>query len=99
MDYETFDRLHKSNPLLFSLAMESFLDKGRIAILESGQSDLTDFILHKLAVLLSESSLRKTVETITAFAQMDTGDLLRYARRSGYYLGGGTEDEKLDGPF
>ncbi len=36
MDFETFDRLHKSDPLLFSLAMEVFLDKGRVAVQESG---------------------------------------------------------------
>lgn len=29
MDFETFDRLYKSNPVVFTLAMEIFLDKGR----------------------------------------------------------------------
>ena len=58
MDYETFDRLHKQDPLRFSLAMEIFLDKGRIATLESGRDNLTDFVLHKLAHLLREASLR-----------------------------------------
>jgi len=99
MDYETFDRLHKSNPLLFSLAMEIFLDKGRIAILESGRDDLTDLILHKLVILLRESNLRKTVETAAAIARLDTGDLLNYASRSGYYIRDGSEEETQGGPF
>lgn len=41
MDYETFDRLHKSEPLLFALAMEVFLDRGRIAVQESSREELT----------------------------------------------------------
>ena len=41
MDFETFDRLYKSDPLLFSLAMEVFLDKGRVATLESSSEELT----------------------------------------------------------
>lgn len=99
MNYETFDRLHKNNPLLFSLAMEIFLEKGRIAILESGHDDLADAILHKLVTLLRESSMRRAVETMTAFARLDTGDLLNYAKRSGYYIGDSSENSELDGPF
>ncbi len=97
MDYETFDRLHKHSPLMFSLAMEIFLDQGRIAILKSGRDELADLILHRLVILLRESNLRKTVETAEAIARLDTGDLLDYSRRSGYYISDGTEAQ--DGPF
>ena len=41
MDFETFDRLHKSDPLLFSLAMEVFLDKGRVAVQAVSYTHLT----------------------------------------------------------
>lgn len=99
MDYETFDRLHKRDPLLFSLAMEIFLDKGRIAILESERDDLTDAILHKLAILLRETNMQTAVETMTAFARLDTGDLLDYAKRSGYYIGDGSEKTEQGSPF
>ncbi len=96
MDYEIFDRLHKQDPLRFSLAMEVFLDKGRIAILESGRDNLTDFVLHKLSHLLREASLRDILDTSTALAQLDTGDLLDYAKRSGYFIGE-TEQEPTSG--
>ena len=85
MDYEIFDRLHKV-----------FLDKGRIAILESGRDNLTDFVLHKLSHLLREASLRDILDTSTALAQLDTGDLLDYAKRSGYFIGE-TEQEPTSG--
>lgn len=87
MDYETFDRLHKSNPLLFSLAMEIFMEKGRIAIQESGREELTIAILQKMTTLLMERNLQTAIETATAFAGLDTGTLLDYARRTGYFIG------------
>lgn len=93
MDYETSDRLHRSNPLLFSLAMEIFLDKGRIAIQESSREELTIAILQKMTMLLMEKNLQGTIHTAEAFARMDTGTLLDYARRSGYYIGEGAEEE------
>ncbi len=99
MDYETFDRLHKQDPLRFSLAMEIFLDKGRIATLESGRDNLTDFVLHKLAHLLREASLRDILDTSTALAQLDTGNLLDYAKRSGYFIGETEQEPTSDGPF
>lgn len=99
MDYETFDRLHKHSPLMFSLAMEIFLDQGRLVIQESGRDELTDFLLHRLVILLRESSLREIVETAEAIARLDTGDLLDYASRSGYYICDGTEKTPLNGPF
>lgn len=99
MDYETFDDLHKRDPLLFSLAMELFLDKGRIDILESGQEELTTAILQKLAALLTEVRLRDTIEAATAFARLETGALLRYAERSGYFIGEDTETPTPDDSF
>ncbi len=93
MDYETFDRLHKNNPLLFSLAMELFLDKGRIAIQESSREELTIAILQKMTMLLMEKNLQGAIHAAEAFAGMDTGTLLGYARRSGYYIGEGVEEE------
>lgn len=99
MDYETFDRLHKSNPLLFSLAMEIFLDKGRIAVQESGREELTIAILQKVAMLLMEKNLQGIIHAAEAFAQLDTGTLLDYARRSGYFIGEAPKEAKMDGPF
>lgn len=99
MDYETFDRLHKSSPLMFSLAMEIFLDKGRIAVLENSNEELTIAILHKMTTLLMERNLQTMIEAATSFAKLDTGTLLSYANRSGYYLGTGKETPKTDGPF
>lgn len=99
MDYETFDRLHKSNPLLFSLAMEIFMDKGRIAIQESGREELTIVILQKMTMLLMEKNLQAAIRAAEAFAQMNTGTLLDYARRSGYFIGEAPKEPKLDGPF
>lgn len=99
MDYETFDRLHKSNPLLFSLAMEIFLDKGRIAVQESGREELTIAILQKVAMLLMEKNLQGIIHASEAFAQLDTGTLLDYARRSGYFIGEAPKEAKTDGPF
>ena len=87
MDYETFDRLHKSDPLLFSLAMEIFMDKGRIAIEKSSDEELTIAILQKMTTLLMERNLRTAIETAMAFAGLDTGTLLDYARRTGYFIG------------
>ena len=99
MDYETFDRFHRRDPLLFSLAMEIFLDKGRIAALESGSEDLTIAILQKLTTLLMEKNLQSTIHAAESFARLDTGTLLDYARRSGYYIGEAPQEQKLDGPF
>ena len=99
MNYETFDRLHKSNPLLFSLAMEIFLDKGRITVLDNSSEELTIAILQKMTMLLMERNLRTAIETTTAFARLDTGTLLDYAQRSGYYLGGGEAASKSNDPF
>ena len=44
--------------LLFSLAMEIFLDKGRIAIQESSREELTIAILQKMTMLLMEKNLQ-----------------------------------------
>ena len=99
MNYETFDQLHKSNPLLFSLAMEIFLDKGRITVLENSREELTIAVLQKMTMLLMERNLRTAIETTTAFAKLDTGTLLDYAQRSGYYLGGGEAASKSNDPF
>ncbi len=87
MDYETFDQLHRSDPMLFSLAMEVFLDKGRMAIQESTSEELTIAILQKMTVLLMEKNLQGAICAAEAFARMDTGTLLDYARRSGYFIG------------
>lgn len=94
MDYETFDRLHKSNPLLFSLAMEIFLDKGRTTVQESTTEELTIAILQKMTVLLMEKNLQGTIHAAEAFARMDTGTLLEYARRSGYFIGEAPKEQK-----
>lgn len=94
MDYETFDRLHKSNPLLFSLAMEIFLDKGRTTVQESTTEELTIAILQKMTVLLMEKNLHGAIHAVNAFARMDTGTLLDYARRSGYYIGEAPKEQK-----
>ena len=94
MDYETFNQLHKSDPLLFSLAMEIFLDNGRIAVQKSSQEELTIAILQKMTVLLMEKNLQAAIGTIRAFAQLDNRDLLNYAKRSGYSLGGCNEPSK-----
>ena len=99
MDYETFDRLHKRDPLLFSLAMEIFLDKGRIAVQQSSNEELTIAILHRMTQLLMEKNLRTAIESTTAFARLDTGTLLNYAKRSGYYIGGGEAAPAADDPF
>lgn len=99
MDFETFDRLHKSDPLLFSLAMEVFLDKGRVAVQESGSEELTIAILQKMTVLLMEKNLQTAIHTAEAFAGMDTGTLLDYARCSGYFIGERPEAPKMIGPF
>ncbi len=99
MDYETFDRLHKSDPLLFSLAMELFLDKGRIAVQESGREALTIAILQKMTMLLMEKNLHGIIHAAEAFAQLDTGTLLDYARRSGYFIGERPKEPEMDGPF
>ena len=94
MNYETFDRLHKSEPLLFSLAMERFLDRGRIAIQESSREELTIAILQKMTVLLMEKNLQSAIHAAEAFARLDTGTLLDYARRSGYYIGEASNEHK-----
>lgn len=94
MNYETFDRLHKSEPLLFSLAMELFLDRGRIAIQESSREELTIAILQKMTVLLMEKNLQSAIHAAEAFARLDTGTLLDYARRSGYYIGEASNEQK-----
>ncbi len=99
MDYETFDRLHKSNPLLFSLAMELFMDKGRIAVQESSREELTIAILQKMTTLLMEKNLQAAIHAAEEFARMNTGTLLDYARRSGYFIGEAPQEPKLDGPF
>ena len=95
MDYETFDQLHRSNPMLFSLAMEVFLDKGRTAVQESTSEELTIAILQKMTVLLMEKNLQGAIRAAEAFARMDTGTLLDYARRSGE----APKERKSDGPF
>lgn len=94
MDYAAFDQLHKSDPLLFSLAMEIFLDKGRTAVQESTTEELTIAILQKMTVLLMEKNLQGTIHTVEAFARMDTGTLLDYARRSGYFIGEAPKEQK-----
>ncbi len=99
MNYESFDRLHKRDPLLFSLAMEIFLDKGRIAVQESSDEELTIAILQRMTQLLMEKNLRTAIEAATAFAKLDTGTLLNYANRSGYYIGGGEAAPASDDPF
>ncbi len=99
MDYETFDQLHRSNPMLFSLAMEVFLDKGRTAVQESTSEELTIAILQKMTVLLMEKNLQGAIRAAEAFARMDTGTLLDYARRSGYFIGEAPKERKSDGPF
>lgn len=63
------------------------MENGRIAIMESERLDLITLILRKLAALLMEANMQEMVETTIAFAQMDVGDLLNFARRSGYYIG------------
>ena len=97
MDYETFDRLHKRDPLLFSLAMEIFMDKGRIAVQESSHEELTIAILQRMTQILMEKNLHTAIEATTAFAGLDTGTLLNYAKRSGYYIGDG--EPVPDDPF
>lgn len=99
MDFETFDRLYKSDPLLFSLAMEVFLDKGRVATLESSSEELTIAILQKMTVLLMEKNLQTAIRTAGAFAGMETGTLLDYARHSGYFIGEKPDAPKMKGPF
>ena len=94
MDYAAFDQRHKSDPLLFSLAMEIFLDKGRTAVQESTTEELTIAILQKMTVLLMEKNLQGTIHTVEAFARMDTGTLLDYARRSGYFIGEAPKEQK-----
>lgn len=94
MDYAAFDQLHKSDPLLFSLAMEIFLDKGRTAVQESTTEELTIAILQKMTVLLMEKNLQGTIHAAKAFARMDTGTLLDYARRSGYFIGEAPKEQK-----
>ena len=97
MDYETFDRLHKHDPIMFSMAMEIFLENGRIAIQESGRLDLITLILRKVASLLMEAKMQEIIDTANAFARLDTGDLLNYARRSGYYIGENDTTQKSNG--
>ena len=46
-----------------------------------------------MTMLLMEKNLQGTIHTAEAFARMDTGTLLDYARRSGYYIGEGAEEE------
>lgn len=99
MDYETFDRLHKSDPLLLALAMEVFLDKGRTAVQESSSEELTIAILQKMTVMLMEKNLQTTIHTVEAFAGMGHGTLLDYARRSGYFIGEAPKEQKPDGSF
>ena len=40
-----------------------------------------------MTVLLMEKNLQTAIHTAEAFAGMDTGTLLDYARRSGYFIG------------
>ena len=94
MDYAAFDQLHKSDPLLFSLAMEIFLDKGRTAVQESTTEELTIAILQKMTVLLMEKNLQGTIHAAETFARTDTGTLLDYARRSGYFIGEAPKEQK-----
>lgn len=94
MNYETFDQLHKGEPLLFSLAMELFLDKGRIAVQESSREELTIAILQKMTMLLMEKNLQRTIHAAEDIARLDTGTLLDYARRSGYFIGEAPKEQK-----
>ena len=94
MDYAAFDQLHKSDPLLFSLAMEIFLDKGRTAVQECTTEELTIAILQKMTALLMEKNLQGTIHAAETFARMDTGTLLDYARRSGYFIGEAPKEQK-----
>lgn len=99
MEYEAFDQLHKRDPLLFSLAMELFLDKGRIAVQESGREALAIAILQKMTVLLMEKNLQGIIHAAEAFSRLDTGTLLDYARRSGYFIGEKPKEPEMDGSF
>lgn len=94
MDYLVFERLYRTDPVVFHLGMELFDDRGRSALSVSTDQALCAAVTKKLSELLTADKLLEVVRAARDFAGLTAVERLSYAARCGMKL----EDNPVDEP-
>lgn len=82
MDFLSFQRLYKGDPIVLHLAMELWLRQGKTHISSSSVDDLVRDLKLDLSGFFTERKLRETVETVKELASLDASTLIGYIKRA-----------------
>ena len=83
MTFETFDRIARTDKVTVTMAMELLLQGGRNVVIDSSESDLAAAMKASTSNFFFEQKLQEIISMAKSLAQLDTGDLLAYIKRSG----------------
>ena len=93
MDYQDFEKLYRTTPIIFHLGMELFEDRGRNALSVSTDRALCAAVTAKLSNLLSADNVLAVVKAARDLAGLKSVELLAYAAHCGIRLEDGPIDE------
>lgn len=83
MTFETFDRIARTDKVTVTMAMELLLQGGRNVVMNSSESDLAAAMKVSTSNFFFEQKLQEIISMAKSLAQLDTGGLLAYIKKSG----------------
>lgn len=83
MTFETFGRIACSNKVAVIMAMDLLLQNGRSFVMNNREADLVAAMESCTGNLISEQTLQDIVSMAKSLAQLGTGLLLAYIKKSG----------------
>ena len=87
MDYKAFKRLYDGDRIMFTMAMELFLENGRNCIMEHSEEELTQAVKKQLSNLFVPEKAYEVVQAAKAFSQLKLVDLLVYINKCDIQIG------------
>ena len=94
MEYKDFERLYRSDPVIFHLALDILMGSGRDAIASFSDQTLRAKTTHQLSLFFSDEKSEAAVEAVRNLAGLRNVDLLTYANWCGIKL----ESDPTDKP-
>lgn len=93
MEYKDFEKLYRSDPVVFYLGMTLFEDIGRVSIGHKTDQELRADAVRMVSGLFEDSKIAEVTRAAKDFAGLSSVDRLSYAGRCGIKLEGASVDK------
>lgn len=86
MDYKSFEKLYRTDPILFHLGMELFENVGRISMYSNTEAELRVDAVSIVDGYFQDYKLRRMIQAAKDFSSLSAVERIAYAARCGIKL-------------